>query len=340
VTEEDAAAARKRTSLHQVVRSAAPPAAAEDVPEQRLSMEQRRGKIVLEIFLSEKIYCDLLKEFRTDFLIVLERMEKPITNDFLNRPKLAGIYANIEQIEHLSNQLISEMRAEFARCGVDVSRIHEGKSVADAKAASKVKVGHIFDSIASLLPLYEQYVENHAFAKSDINEFVVSSDFQKKWWDAHAMSKPGLSDKDARKRTKTHTQRTHFQGYLILPIQRVPRYVLLLKELQTTTAQIGASEGADGEKVFNAALQDVYAIELKDVKSALKLVTKVASSMNETIRKSESHQTMENLQRKLTNTNGEVDLLLNSSVRDQRFLVMEVGDGRAARLAVRADVGA
>jgi len=114
----------KPSSLRSMKRSdSSPGAESSALLEAKLTLEQRRGKIVTEIYATELVYKNLLKDFREIFLAQLEVAKQTIAHDFLNRPKLAGLFANLEQIEHLSDQLISEMEAAFAQQQLPPARL-------------------------------------------------------------------------------------------------------------------------------------------------------------------------------------------------------------------------
>ena len=149
------------------------------------------------------------------------------------------------------------------------------------RIAARTPIGPIFRRFASLLQLYEQYVENRAFARADIQEFLDKPAFQQYWKKCADDVRSTRFDQQqqqisqenhASRLRKLHSDNltysptivnnspvsmqpnnafpfvvpmsnlpqatTSLSGYLILPIQRVPRYVLLLEQIQSLTEKI------------------------------------------------------------------------------------------------------
>ncbi|KAH9253568.1 hypothetical protein BASA81_008404 [Batrachochytrium salamandrivorans] len=305
--------------------------------------EQRRGRAILEILETEQSYQRLLGDFIGFFLRDLESGEHEQARAFMSLPNLAALCSNMEQIFHVSHQLCAELKHSFEQV-----LVVPGVGEVDPKQTrrwSRVCVGPIFCRMSSLLALYEQYVENHGFGKFDLEGFSTNKQFQQFWQKSGEELKLSMDTSSYRSRRgsvdsvafRRHSMKPQMErltsigggepfpspptklvvgleGYLILPIQRIPRYALLLKEIEKLTEKICMS---DASKMRQMGLDRFYEGELEELHRAFGLVSRVAERMNSAMRRSEANTEMFALQHQFVN---KVDLV---QCDEGRLLVRE-----------------
>ena len=180
----------------------------------------KRSRVIGEIRSTEKTYHDQIAAFVDHFATPLKHgMHAKIGKAFLSHARLASLCQNMATIEQVSKQLASRFDVLFA----DAS----GAGVED------IMIGSVFHDFSSLLLLYGQYAENHAASADDISKFVANEDFKALWSASFATSSAPAAD---------------LSSYLILPIQRVPRYCLLLRETIKVTKKIMLAVNAATDK--------------------------------------------------------------------------------------------
>lgn len=332
--------------------SQAPP-----LPPGGMDHEQRRGRAILEILETEHSYQRLLGDFIGFFLRDLESGEHEQARAFMSLPNLAALCSNMEQIFHVSHQLCAELKHSFEQVVVV-----PGAGEADPKQTrrwSRVCVGPIFCRMSSLLALYEQYVENHGFGKFDLEGFATNKQFQQFWQKSGEELRLSMDTSSYRNRRgsvdsvafRRHSMKPQLErqtsigtggelsppvpklvvgleGYLILPIQRIPRYALLLKEIEKLTDKICVE---DASKMRQMGLDRFYDGELEELHRAFGLVSRVAERMNSAMRRSEANTEMFALQHRFVN---KVDLVQCDEgrllVREGELLVLSTPSPAAA----------
>ncbi|KAL6065518.1 Rho guanyl-nucleotide exchange factor [Balamuthia mandrillaris] len=162
----------------------------------------KRTNIVNELLDTEKTYVDNLKLLSKEYkspLIALCKEKHIITET-----AVATIFSNIDLITELHVQLLAEL--EKVR-GV---------------SPETTKIGNIFVTMAPFMKLYTQYVNNYDNALNTISALHKNKKFV-----AFLQSRPTPLE-----RIKGDWYLTHL---LILPVQRIPRYLLFLQQLVEAT---------------------------------------------------------------------------------------------------------
>ena len=178
--------------------------------EQRSKMQARREHIVHEILSTEHKYVSSLEAIVHHFMEPLERSRAELG---VQPEQLKAMFGNIRVILACNQQLLADL--EQARQAVGTA------------GAAMAHVGGVFLPVVEYLRLYIHYVKSFASSSSVLRRLtstnaafarhVAQLEQQQQQQQQH--SSGGLSLKD----------------HLIMPVQRIPRYILLLQDLQRNT---------------------------------------------------------------------------------------------------------
>jgi hypothetical protein len=177
-----------------------------------------RKNIVAEIYSTECTYVNSLKTVKDRFLTPI--LEKKI----LKQDEILIMFGSLEQVLNLHEELLNNMKAELEKTS----------SVMTVEAPM---MGKIIARIAPFLKLYTDYVNNFDTANDLYERLYVKN---RKFSSFCDRLLPEI--------------RLPLPGYLIQPIQRIPRIRLLLEDLRrrTPTDHI---DYENIEKAFNAILR-------------------------------------------------------------------------------------
>eukprot|EP00808_Paulinella_micropora_P009033 g82701.t1 len=184
----------------------------------------RRHKVALEILQSENIYCRSIAELQRYYVVPLSRAA---AKDLIRSEDVDVIFNGTSAIGKLHEAFLADITYKL-RVWTE-----EGAGM-----------GALFNKYAPFFRMYNQYVANHSRGA----EMTVQLQEENKYFRA-------LSEAALRKGAQ------RLSSYLILPIQRIPRYELLLKELLAST----------DEKHF----------DYQPLRQALQLVSGIAGYINE-----------------------------------------------------------
>ncbi|MES1910564.1 MAG: hypothetical protein MHM6MM_003138 [Cercozoa sp. M6MM] len=213
-----------------------------------------------EIVDSEKTYVKgiaALQRHYVDRLAAMEALGRPI----LDADEIASIFLNIGNIVQLNTKLCDDLE--------DARRRMENLPV---------KVGEIIRGFAPFLQLYSVYVTQYGAATQALEQVQARN-----------------SRFDEMVRVNERVLGTTLLSLMIMPVQRIPRYLLLLNELKK-----------------QAGKAHVQIAGLNDTLTELK---RIADAVNQNVHGNEARQQVVNLQEQLFR--GKVDL-----VTPTRFLVM------------------
>ncbi|KAJ1899783.1 hypothetical protein LPJ81_004071, partial [Coemansia sp. IMI 209127] len=215
-------------------------------------MLAQRMRIADEILETEKTYVDglrLIEKLYISPLLASAQQQTPV----LSRKEVRQLFANFPDIIMLSKELLAQLEARL------------GKQADPPWDPATGRVGDIFLRIAPFLKMYSLYLRNFRSALAVISRWLSENhDFAR--FIHEASSSPeckGLS----------------FQSYLLLPVQRIPRYKLLLEDLLRHTA----AEHVDRQSIADA----------------LRLIEDVAAFVNENIQEHEMALSIVEIQRTL-----------------------------------------
>ncbi|EGC39499.1 hypothetical protein DICPUDRAFT_96538 [Dictyostelium purpureum] len=152
-----------------------------------------REKVQQEILKTEEDYIKNLNLCITHYMIPLYEKE------LINKEQQKMIFSNIEIIYNFGKTLLEDIRD---RCG--------------AKWTAYQKLSDLFLKISAFLKVYSSYVQNYDISIEVLKELRKSEKF-----------------KDALEEIGDFPEINNFEldSFLILPVQRIPRYYLLLQDL-------------------------------------------------------------------------------------------------------------
>lgn len=238
---------------------------------------EKREKLLAEVVSTERAYVQSLS----------------VLNDVLTAPLLEGSRDAARGIESFAT--IPRVRVFFSHTHriykVNRRFLRELQQALAAGGGGGVGMGATFVEFAPLFRIYGNYAESHERVSKLLRD-AVEKDPEAKEWVAR------LSVRSERWRKHVPQGSPFF--LFIKPVQRVPRYRMLLEELVRYTPEGHPS--------------------LAELKSALKLIKTIATSVNETIRQAENREKMHSLQMTWANPD-EVDLLEGKA--GERRLVKE-----------------
>lgn len=157
--------------------------------------------------ISKKNY---FRTYVSQLTFLVDCLQKPLQelaftpNAILSSASVSTIFSNSESILNINKQLLADLESRIVNWSNKTSRL-----------------GDIFKNIIPFLKLYTQYVNNYDIA----SKHHIECEHQKPEY-VHFLEKAFASHPDLV---------TGLPNYLILPIQRIPRYELLLRELVKIT---------------------------------------------------------------------------------------------------------
>ena len=200
----------------------------------------KKTKVLVEIVSTEDTYVDCVTTLLEEYYYPLRDAQYTHEGPILPMEKVMRIFSNLEAIVLVNSELLDKLKRRIEDDGSD-------------------RVGDIFLSMSFALKLYQQYITNYDIARATLHEC-----------DAGKFS----AWRTALEGSEAHAARTkhNLESLLIMPVQRIPRYVLLLRELQKTKEKLG---------------DQVFADELDE---ALETIKRVATDNNEAIRAHEAKE--------------------------------------------------
>ncbi|KAJ2706918.1 hypothetical protein FB645_001213 [Coemansia sp. IMI 203386] len=212
----------------------------------------RRAKVAAEILETERTYVSglgLIEKLYISPLLLSAQQPAAI----LSRKEVRQMFANFPDIITLSRELLSQLES---RLGPDANPTWD---------AETGRIGDIFLRIAPFLKMYSLYLRNFRSALADISRWLSTNQEFARFIQL-ANSSPeckGLS----------------FQSYLLLPVQRIPRYKLLLEDLLKHTP--------------------LDHVDHQSIGDALRTIEDVAAFVNENIQEHEMTLSIIEIQRTL-----------------------------------------
>mmetsp|Transcript_19181 Transcript_19181/g.53846 ORF Transcript_19181/g.53846 Transcript_19181/m.53846 type:complete len:488 (+) Transcript_19181:60-1523(+) len=167
----------------------------------------KRDYIVEEIVTTEKAYVQSLRTLIGLWLLPLQNLADE-DDQILSREDIKDIFSNIQLLLGVNEQLLDEM----------VKRIDSWKH---SDATAHRHFADILDRYAPMFKLYTEYCSNYTLAQEtffrEMNGNERFQDFLRSTWD--------MMD-----------NKMEFPAFMIMPIQRVPRYILLMRDLLEKTS--------------------------------------------------------------------------------------------------------
>uniref|UniRef100_A0A7S1VQ07 Uncharacterized protein n=1 Tax=Sexangularia sp. CB-2014 TaxID=1486929 RepID=A0A7S1VQ07_9EUKA len=229
--------------------------------------DKQRHKIVSEIVSTEVSY---LRSLQTAIDLFL--------NEFRKNPKVKPedtetIFGNIEQIVSLHTNMLQKLEAAMAHWDPDDTRL-----------------GGLFLELCPLLvPVYSPYVNNYTESIKLLDRLAENKQF--------AVWVRALLDKQR--------EQNALSSFLITPVQRIPRYILLLADLAKHTP--GAHSDYD------------------DLSDAIEGLRRAAAAVNDSKRVQEDQLEVKQLMNKITDLGEDIAEMGRSLVREGRLIPLEEG---------------
>eukprot|EP00026_Physarum_polycephalum_P003301 Phypoly_transcript_03311.p1 GENE.Phypoly_transcript_03311~~Phypoly_transcript_03311.p1 ORF type:complete len:722 (+),score=144.11 Phypoly_transcript_03311:157-2322(+) len=169
-----------------------------------LRSQAYRDHVAQEILSTERVYVEHL-EFLVKEVILPLRSAVGTSSQILTDPEIRVIFSETESILNYNRHLLLQLEERVSKWSVSQ------------------RLGDIFLLISNFLKIYTQYCSNYSEAMRILSECKKQSKF-KKFLDelkkkCHDIEHRGIED------------------YLIRPVQRIPRYYLLLQDLVKHTSK-------------------------------------------------------------------------------------------------------
>jgi hypothetical protein len=203
----------------------------------------KRNSVVHEIYKSEYTYVQGLE-------VLIDVFKRPlIANQIITYSEIDSIFANVETILQLNLGVLGALNARLSNWSDDAC------------------IGDIFVSkFSHNNRIYAVYCNNYDSAEQVVSRMKRKKDFES--FLGQALSDP---------RVKSGL---HLMSYLITPVQRIPRYILLLRDLLAETPE---------------ARSDYVQLQ-----SALEIMTELAEYIDEQIKESQSKEKLRLLQHRVS----------------------------------------
>jgi hypothetical protein len=171
-------------------------------PEAAPTEAQQRFFVANEIVESERNYL-------RDLQIIIELYLQPLkANGIVAAPDLRTIFSQVEVISKISETLLKKLQAAMD---------------ANQTQGVEIKFGKPILELAEFMKSYSMYVNNYEQAMQVVQQYKRTNKKFVKF----------LAETMKHERVRNHT----IEDYLIVVIQRIPRYVLLLSEIVKLTPQ-------------------------------------------------------------------------------------------------------
>ena len=252
-----------------------------------------RTKVVREIVATEQAYVESLSFLQTHFMNNLYAvLDGTAPNTGLNA---SGESSDFVRAAPKLSPLppIEQLRTMVPKTFEAILGFNEMFSK-ELRESGPDEVGKVFLKFLSFLKIYSDYASDYQTALNNYNRLTRES--------------PSLAAKLEERKTNSPSK-LRFEDYIIMPVQRVPRYLLLLGELIKHTANT----------------HDDY----QSLVTSERAISEIVTSINEAVRKSNGARRLRDLEEKGVN----VDRLITPT----RFLVREgavkVTEGARGKIA-------
>ncbi|KAI3657907.1 hypothetical protein MP638_003544 [Amoeboaphelidium occidentale] len=238
---------------------------------------RKRYHVVKEIFLSEKLYLEFLEKLRIYFY---DPLVQNTFNTNLSRRSVSSLFSNFEDILSVNKELFRQLHDRLCSNGsgelgvMDFSKWNPNDGF----------LGDIFVNLSPFLKMYSVYVRNFNYALQFLAKERQNNNLFRTF--IEVTERKLLSEESGK---AFHLPLT---SYLIMPVQRIPRYKLLLTDLMKYTPKCHP--------------------DYENIRLALENVEMIASFVNEQIRQFENALQILQLQSRLVgyeDSNGEAILL-------------------------------
>ncbi|RKP06657.1 hypothetical protein THASP1DRAFT_31529 [Thamnocephalis sphaerospora] len=163
-----------------------------------LRLAERRRRIVEEIVATERTYVQELTSLEKLYL------RPAVQRSALSAEEVRTVFGNIESLAMFHREHL-------------LPRLEE--ACEKVEPGSEPPIGQVFMDHCAYIKMYSVYVNNFEHAHAALDK-----------WEAGKSHKRWRQVMEEARHQRVHTQ-LNIQGYLVMPVQRIPRYRLLLQEL-------------------------------------------------------------------------------------------------------------
>jgi len=211
---------------------------------------KKRRRIAQEIIDTEESYIKSLAQVLDMYLLPLRDRSKNVATSVLSADQIKVLFSNLELIHSLNKKFFGDLRKQFSLW----------EDTADTQL-----IGDVFLKFAPFFKMYSQYVENFDESIVMLKSLEKNSAWRK-------FCKSSLQDGES--------SNLSLESFLIMPIQRIPRYKMLLSELLKYT--------------------DITHKDYIQLQQAVLKVGSVASHINEAVRTHENQMNIRELEKQFS----------------------------------------
>ena len=211
---------------------------------------EKRSRVLQELIDTEATFVSNLETLISKYIENFRVADSDIKKTFISNASIAVLFSNIQQIHTVNVDLLELLKRRILGHN---KRNDIGERTADSTSpidrqspfipsqspppiiensidAETPPIGDIFLQFASRFKLYAQYTAQHDKASKILQKFKADEEFQE------TLKQIMLEIENTRSSNSNRPQQ-NMDSYLIMPVQRVPRYKLLLKELHKYTPE-------------------------------------------------------------------------------------------------------
>lgn len=170
-------------------------------------MEDKRKHIINEVIETERAYVSFLSLLVQAYAKPLKELAKA-GRGVLDVHSVRSIFSDVETIHFFNSQLLADL---------------------SAASASGSPLGDIFLRMGTGLKLYTSYINNYGAALQELKKQQANATFRA-WLE------------QTKAQNLEQLKRNDLSSLLVMPIQRIPRYILLLKDLHRSTDPVTDTE--------------------------------------------------------------------------------------------------
>ena len=260
------------------------------------------GLVVREIHDTEISYVNDLTTMIDVFAVPL------VEHGILTKEQSALLFSNIELLKDLNESMLNDLQAS---CTIHPPKKTKKKRKAEEKTQEKQQlseetVGEVLGRYAPFFKLYNVYITNYHHNVLNTINALENSGGSTGSTGSTGGTEGGGNEKDENAcasmsfveycahmtMTDERCRHLNFKSFLIMPMQRVPRYVLLLKELikqihKVLHARSGSSSQGSGRKKHLVVQENMFykglEAEIVSIEKALKTFQSVARQIDSKI---------------------------------------------------------
>eukprot|EP00727_Mastigamoeba_balamuthi_P010899 m51a1_g6431 putative domain containing protein (837) ;mRNA; f:357541-360795 len=206
---------------------------------------KHRTKVVKEMLETERTYVESIELLLCEFLAPL-RKNAESDRPFISSESIASLFSNIELLVNINKELLAALDEKLKNWN-----------------STKTCIGEMLVKMVPYLKAYKQYVNSYDGAMVTLKKCLENPEF-KSWHEATY---------------NRQNKKLPIEGYLIMPVQRIPRYSLLMKDLVENTPDLHP--------------------DLPFLREAMTRIKQIASDINEAKRKQDGQKKIVEVQQML-----------------------------------------